>query len=208
MTLVGGSVVASWSRIPAAELNAVRTWHSFEHMPERLALPGLLRGRRYHAIEDSSEWFILYEADSLAALTSAPYLERLNNPTEWTRRSIVHLRGAVRGVASVVSSSGYGVGGFIATVRYPVKRAPELASGAEADALRDVILGWHHCTTNARESEIETAERAYRPIETPNDFLLLEAADEGALRGAVGAIAGKQDDAVVNFYRLEMLLTA
>jgi hypothetical protein len=208
MTLTGRSVVASWSRIPAAELNAVREWHSFEHMPERLALPGFLRGRRYHGIEDASEWFILYEADSHAALTSPPYLERLNNPTEWTRRSIAHLRGAVRGVARVVSSSGHGVGGFIATVRYGATRAPELARSAEANRLRGWILGWHHCVTNARASEIETLERTCRPVDTPNDFLLFEAADEGALRGAVRASIGTEDDAVINFYRLEMLLTA
>jgi hypothetical protein len=208
MTLAGGSVVASWSRVAVAELNAVREWHSFEHMPERLALPGFLRGRRYRGLDDPGEWFILYEADSVAALTSQPYLERLNNPTEWTRRSIIHLRGAVRGVARVVSSCGDGVGGFLATMRYGRAHPPQLATGAEANRLPGRILGSHHCSTDTRASEVETIERAYRTIETPSDFLLFEAADEEALRKGVRATVGTHEDAVVNFYRLEMLLTA
>jgi hypothetical protein len=57
-------------------------------MPERVGIPGFLRGRRYRAIDAAAEYFTLYEAEDAAVLTGAHYLERLNNPTPATRTVI------------------------------------------------------------------------------------------------------------------------
>lgn len=56
-------------------------WHSHEHMPERLAIPGFLRDTRWIALSGRPSYFVLYEAAKLATITRGPYLERLNNPT-------------------------------------------------------------------------------------------------------------------------------
>ena len=50
-----------------------------------------------------------------------PYLERLDNPSEWTRKMMRHYRGMTRGLCSVVKSVGFGMGGFGLLVRFKPK---------------------------------------------------------------------------------------
>ena len=66
-------------------------WHTYEHMPERVGIPGFLGGRRYMNHDDPEQCcFTMYEGSDLSVFKSAAYLERLNNPTPWTRT--MHLR--------------------------------------------------------------------------------------------------------------------
>ena len=49
MALIGQGVLAIWNGIkPEAEDDFV-AWHVREHIPERVGLPGFVRGRRYVA---------------------------------------------------------------------------------------------------------------------------------------------------------------
>jgi hypothetical protein len=89
-------------------------WHTHEHMPERLAIPGFLRGSRWVS---GTSYFVLYELDAPATLTGAAYLQRLNNPTPWSRKMMPHHRNMVRSLCEVRSSFGAGLPGFLATVR-------------------------------------------------------------------------------------------
>jgi hypothetical protein len=51
MGLLGKGVLAIWNGIaPEAEEDFV-AWHVREHIPERVALSGFLRGRRYVALD-------------------------------------------------------------------------------------------------------------------------------------------------------------
>ena len=118
-------------------------WHTQEHLPERLSIPGFLRGTRW--VADRQEpgvprYMVLYEVASLATLTSQPYLKRLNNPTPWTTRVMPHYRGMRRGFCAVLGSFGFGTGHAGALVRF---KAPE--RGAEAALhrwlLHDVLPG-------------------------------------------------------------------
>jgi hypothetical protein len=61
-------------------------WFQGEHLPERLAVPGFLFGRRHQAISGSNGYFNFYLVESPAVLTSKPYLERLDNPTPMTKK--------------------------------------------------------------------------------------------------------------------------
>jgi hypothetical protein len=62
-------------------------WYRNEHLPERVGVPGFRFARRYEAIGGASpRYFTYYELDSPGILVSAPYLERSNNPTPWTRK--------------------------------------------------------------------------------------------------------------------------
>ena len=85
-------------------------WHTHEHLPERLAIPGFLRGTRWVADEGSPRYFVLYEVEALASLTSAAYSERLNNPTPWTSTMMKHYRGMARGFCAITGSVGLGIG--------------------------------------------------------------------------------------------------
>lgn len=61
-------------------------WHTQEHLPERLSIPGFVRGTRWVALAGQPRYFVMYEVEQLATLTSAAYLERLNHPSPWTAR--------------------------------------------------------------------------------------------------------------------------
>jgi len=78
MALAGTAVVAIWNDITGDDRANFYEWHNREHIPERLGIPGFLRGRRYRAIEGTApgdrEYFTLYEVRNLAVLGSEAYL--------------------------------------------------------------------------------------------------------------------------------------
>jgi hypothetical protein len=85
-------------------------WHTHEHLPERLSIPGFVRGTRWVALRGQPRYFVMYEVKQLATLTSQAYLERLNNPSPWTSKMMPHYRGMTRGFCSVTGSVGFGIG--------------------------------------------------------------------------------------------------
>jgi len=85
-------------------------WHTHEHLPERLAIPGFLRGTRWVALQGQPGYCVLYEVAQLATLSSDAYLQRLNHPSPWTSKMMPHYRGMTRGLCSVVGSHGLGMG--------------------------------------------------------------------------------------------------
>ncbi len=93
-------------------------WHSHEHMPERLSIPGFLRGSRWIACSGTPRYFVMYEVQSLAVLASAPYLERLDNPTPWTAKMMRSYVGMRRALCDVAASFGAGIGGSALLIRF------------------------------------------------------------------------------------------
>jgi hypothetical protein len=88
MSLIGTSVLVNWGGVLEEKEIDYNQWHSMEHMPERISLPGFLRGFRAQGepgthIED--KYFMMYEAKNKEIFVSKKYLERLNNPTKWTK---------------------------------------------------------------------------------------------------------------------------
>ena len=116
MSLLGKAAIAIWCHIDAPLRAEHDAWHSGEHLPERLAIPGFLRGRRCRAPDESAAWpyFILYEVRDAAVTVSPAYLERLNNPTPWSRKLFASCR-LSRTLCRVVESRGSGVAGEILT---------------------------------------------------------------------------------------------
>lgn len=75
---------------PAHMEEEFNAWYDEEHLPERLAIPGFRSARRWVAdgAPGTGKYLATYELDSAAVLTSAAYLERLNQPTAWSRRCL------------------------------------------------------------------------------------------------------------------------
>lgn len=87
-------------------------------MPERLAIPGFLRGSRWTARSPGPRYCVLYEVADPAVLDSAQYRERLDHPTPWTSDMMKHYVGMSRTLCSVLATSGNGLGAFLCLIRF------------------------------------------------------------------------------------------
>ncbi len=134
MALLGNAaMILAFDMAPEA-LSDFDEWYTREHLPERLSVPGFLRGTRWTSATGSPRYFAMYEVKDIAVLTSPAYFERLNNPTPWTTKMMAHFRGMTRGFCGVTGSFGVGVGQSGLVVRFkPV-------AGKEG-ALRDWLNG-------------------------------------------------------------------
>jgi len=128
--MLGTAAVAMWWNV-APEVRAEwEHWHSSEHMPERLAIPGFLRGTRWVARSGEPSYFVLYEVAELATITTGAYLERLNHPTPWSLKMMPHHRNMVRSLCAVRAGWGGGVPQTLATIRFtPKSELPRLPQG-------------------------------------------------------------------------------
>jgi hypothetical protein len=214
--LAGEAVVAIWNGISEAGRANFYEWHLAEHMPERVGIPGFVRGRRFRAADAATrpEFFTLYEAASMQVLQGADYTGRLNAPTEWTKRSVADFLETSRGLARVVESVGPGVGGAMLTVRFTaVPDAREaIAALVRAAARTPRVCGAHLCVADAAASGVETEEKRGRADLQPPPawFALVEATDAAALAGALpdaALIAAGAAAPVRGTYLLEHLRT-
>ncbi len=137
MSLAGEGAVAIWHDIVPEGREQFYAWHGEEHMPERLAIPGFVRGRRYLALEASLEFFNLYETDSAEVLRGPDYAARLNHPTPRTTETVKHFRKVARSLCGVAASFGQASGGLCATLRYDVG---ETAAAGHLAAIRGDFL--------------------------------------------------------------------
>ena len=114
----GAAAVAIWCDVDQAIREEFDDWHPHEHMPERLALPGFLRGSRWVSADGGRGYFILYEVAALETLTSAPYLARLNDPTPWSRKMMAHHLDMTRSLCAVRAAFGSGLADALLTLRF------------------------------------------------------------------------------------------
>lgn len=218
--LAGEAFVAIWHDIVPEGKAQFYAWHTREHMPERLSLGGFLRGRRYRAERGAPEYFNLYEVQTAAVLTGAEYLERLNNPTPWTQRTLPYFRNVSRSLCTIGASLGRSQGGVILTGRVEAIPGQE---GRLAGFLNEAvpklfdqqgIVGAHFGVADRSGSEIPTAERKARGSATlvPGWIVLLEGLSQAAVEEAAGRLAaleahGAQGPMEQGTYRLECCLS-
>jgi hypothetical protein len=153
-------------------------WHTHEHLPERLSIPGFLRGSRWTAIRGGPRYFAMYEVERLDTLGSDAYLERLNHPSAWTSKMMPHYRGMTRGLCARAGSAGHGIGHVGLLCRF----SP--APGAEARLgewiARDILgplptrpgLGSVHWFKGALAAKM-TSEQRIRGADAGIDWALL-----------------------------------
>lgn len=193
--LCGEAVVAIWNDISKEGRAEFYDWHIREHIPERVGIPGFLRGRRYRAINSTTEpeFFTLYETETFQVLQGQDYAGRLNAPTPWTKSATSHFRNTSRGLARVLASAGEGSGGILATVRFRLSETQELEKRvALIDAIPGIarsalITGAHLCRSDDDASGLKTAESKERTdIQAPpNWFVMVEACTTSAVEREV-----------------------
>lgn len=218
--LAGEAFVAIWHDVAPEGKPEYYEWHNREHMPERVGIPGFRRGRRYIAEKGAPEYFNLYEVDAMEVLTGQDYLNRLDNPTAWTRRTVAHIHNVSRSLCRVEASFGCAQGGVIATWRLEAVETREeaLRRYLRREALpavfeRPGVLGAHFGTADRSGSEIMTEERKARGTQTlvPGWVILVEGISAGAVQAATNSELGPSalrsqgaaDGIEFGIYRLE-----
>jgi hypothetical protein len=222
MALLGNGVLAIWNgTTDAAEAEFVR-WHVREHIPERVGLPGFLRGRRYVAVDGHPRYFNFYETVSTEVLNSQAYRDRLNDPTPWTRRVVSEFRETTRTVCDVAASLGLGTGGWIETIRLGAVsneaefRRTLLQRHLPAVIGMDGIVAAHLLRGSEPEKPGGTEESALRgePDRTAAWVILVEGVDEqplhslrkGVISDEVLRACGAQSGIERGIYRLQFAL--
>src|SRR3954463_14889015 len=134
MALLGGAALAMWWDMAPDMRDEFQHWHTHEHFPERLSVPGFLRASRWEDANGGEGFFILYEVRDFDVLTSDAYLAHLNSPTPWSTKLMPHHRNMVRSQCAVVHSEGGAVAGYALTIRLP-----------SGDGVVDLIRGLSAC---------------------------------------------------------------
>ena len=194
--MLGQAAVAMWWDV-APEMRAEwEDWHSSEHMPERLAIPGFLRGTRWVAESGEPSYFVLYEVAQLATTTSGAYLERLNNPTPWSRKMMPQHRNMVRSLCTLRAGWGGGLPQALATVRFSPR------AGALPKLPQRRGLTGAHLLESQPMAGAQTAEQNIRGGDGTADWVLLVGGyDVGAVKTVVADALDAPPERIVGLYR-------
>jgi hypothetical protein len=199
----GSAALAMWWDITPQMTAEFEDWHSHEHMPERLAIPGFLRGTRWVAASGERSYFVLYEVAGLATLTGGAYLERLNDPTPWSRRMMPHHRNMVRSLCQVRASFGRGVAQAAATVRLD---APLAAEALSALPERKGLTAAHLLESQSMAGMAPTTEQRIRGGDAEAGWVAIIGGYDVDAVGLAARQFGPR--AVAGVYRLSYCLTS
>ncbi len=82
----GDGLLMVYCDVPAEHEAEFNRWYNDEHIPERLAIPGVLNAARYEAVAGGPKYLACYELASADAWYSADWQKWLTNPTPWSQR--------------------------------------------------------------------------------------------------------------------------
>jgi hypothetical protein len=189
MSMLGKAALAMWWNVAPETRAELEHWHAHEHFPERLAIPGFLRGSRWTAVDDGEGFFVMYELQDHAVLASAPYVARLNAPSRWSTQMMpLHLR-MVRTQCKVVHSQGAVTARHALTLRCSSVEADaqSLQRGivelAESAVQRPGIVGMHLLHHEAPSLDATTEQRIRGNADRAADWVVVTCAyDLGALQ--------------------------
>jgi nucleotide-binding universal stress UspA family protein len=186
MALLGRAALAMWWDMAPAMRDEFEEWHTREHFPERLALPGFLRASRWADASGGEGFFVMYELAQRDDLASPEYLARLNAPTSWSRKLMPHHRNMVRSQCVVLESSGALTANRMLTLRF----SPDGDEAAARDRLRATIAqlvqqkgiaGAHLLKTDAPAVPATTEQRIRGNADREADWVLLVCGQRRAL---------------------------
>ena len=226
MGLLGSAVLVNWGGIVEEKDIEYNEWHSKEHMPERISLPGFLRGLRAVGIPGTNinhKYFMMYEAERKEVFTSKKYLERLNNPTEWTKEILSHYLSPSRTICSVISSKSIGVGGYFSTIRFLGENIPKNQNVENLKSFLPKILklngitGMHIILGDSSYGQMNTEEKKYRSSQGLNDQIvsqavIIEGFNYHSLETAIRSFKDKyslkeSNNLIINYYICQNILT-
>ncbi|MEQ3550905.1 hypothetical protein WIS52_10510 [Pseudonocardia nematodicida] len=142
--LAGAGAMLNRITIADDDRSLFEDWYNFQHLPERVGIPGFRRARRWVDAAGSRDgrtrFLTIYETDDVDVLASAPYLRALDAPTDLTRRVVPLFAEFRRSACRVTAVCGSGATGRCVAVDLdPATPVPDGLTGALA-RLRDEHL--------------------------------------------------------------------
>ena len=192
-------MIVIWNDIKEEMRDEFIQWHSIEHLPERVSIPGFISGQRWYGEHASPQYLTTYVTQNTGVLTSDAYIQRLNDPTPWTLKTVAAFRHTCRAAGEVMWEYGSkkGYGGHILAIR--ITELEDLTiltdhlNSLANNAMHGVtgLLRARLVLTATNASQLPTAERAIRTGDQnePHIVLLLESfSGEAPLRHAFSKI--------------------
>ncbi|MEJ6396017.1 hypothetical protein V8J82_22370 [Gymnodinialimonas sp. 2305UL16-5] len=119
-----------WNDYSEARRLEYDKWHTFEHVPERVSLPGFEAGYRYQSEDEGTQaYFTEYRLASLEALETADYANVVDYPTEWSAKMRPEFSNVFRLPSRLICSAGCGTPGWVATIVFTVDDADASFTG-------------------------------------------------------------------------------
>ena len=197
MPLKGQAFIALWNdRSPSRRDYDV--WHTREHVPQRLTVPGITYAVRYVDGEGPlPRYFSLYALDDLSVLRHPDYVRLQQNPTSWTLSMRPDFSRFLRLPCAVARSAGGGVGGWcVAGLVRGASTDADIA--ALTDALVDLapVIAVHVGRTDPDLVDVPfSIELDAAP--TPYGVLVVEGFLDGPLIKSVREVVAAFEDRVV-----------
>ena len=82
----GRGLLMVYTDVPPEVEDEFNRWYNEEHIPERLAIPGVLNAARYVALQGGPKHLACYELTEPEAWSSPEWQKWLTDPTEWSKR--------------------------------------------------------------------------------------------------------------------------
>ena len=183
--------LALWNSISSAALQPqYEVWHTFEHVPERVGLPGFMEAKRYRSLTVPTkppDYFTCYWLKTIDALNSPQYREVFAHPTPWSARMRTELRDFLRLPCTLGGSYGQSTASRLASVhlRGDASAFARLVSRELAHRVDHAELVCAHWGSAVQTQAIPIANRAGAPAPGSHgsDFVvMLQGLDTGALR--------------------------
>lgn len=138
--LVGNGFLALWNGVDPARASEYDLWHTREHVPERVGVPGMISAHRYVDGDGPLPTYLtLYDLQDLAVLASHPYRALLERPTSWSSSMRPSFRGFLRLACRPLARLGGGTGGVLMATTLGL-RSPAQLSLTERE-LADLLKG-------------------------------------------------------------------
>lgn len=152
-----GAILALWNDIAAARIPEYDRWHTLEHVPERVWVPGFISGTRFIATGDTKvRYFTLYEMETLASLESVAYGDLVDNPTPWSASMRPSFSNFLRKTCEIETSCGVSLGAGIGILRV-VLPAPIPAPELQAMSTQLLNDGASACVCHVRLARVVQA---------------------------------------------------
>jgi len=150
-------LLAIWNDIAPERVDEYEAWHTLEHVPERVWVPGFERATRYVACGSAHPAYLtLYEVASLDVLRTPPYVDLVDNPTDWSASMRPSFANFLRQPCHVIASAGYVSGGSLLASRFAL---PERQSAARLSNLAEMLYarGTRLALTRVQIGEVVSA---------------------------------------------------